>query len=312
MTAIDAIAIVPVRDGLLSIGAAEVVAEAGGSCWLIGDGCNAAVDQLEVGVERLFCTEIGIVDASRWAEVLALHIAEDTHVILPHSPDGRDLAPHLAARLDRALVAGAIEVSADRAIVVRHGGLAMNTLALSSPVVATLQLGIRSVEASHPPRRPEPEQRQPTADTEPAGHPVVESIELLPPNPATMDLAEAPRIVGGGAGLGSEEHFAVLRDVADALGASAGATRVVTDWGWMSADRQIGTTGVMVNPDLYIAVGISGAIQHSAGLGQPTHIISVNTDPSCPMMELADVAIVCDGPSFVADLLAQLPAVHQP
>ena len=85
-----------------------------------------------------------------------------------------------------------------------------------------------------------------------------------------------------------------------------GATRVVTDAGWVSHDRQIGTTGVVVDPDLYLSFGISGAVQHTAGLGHPEHIISVNTDPHCPMMAMADLAIVADANATLDELATLL------
>ncbi len=88
--------------------------------------------------------------------------------------------------------------------------------------------------------------------------------------------------------------------------ASVGGTRVVMDWGWIPFDRQIGTTGVMVNPDLYIALGISGAVQHTAGLGEPKHVIAVNSDPHCPMMSMADLAIVTDAPEFIKAMMSKL------
>jgi electron transfer flavoprotein alpha subunit len=138
-----------------------------------------------------------------------------------------------------------------------------------------------------------------------------ESVEVLQPEPGVVDLAEARRIVGGGAGLvpADADGVAVMRllaDVGAAFGASAGATRVVTDAGWMSYDRQIGTTGVSVNPELYIAFGISGAAQHVGGLGAPDHVVSVNTDPSCPMTALADLGIVADAPAVLSELARRL------
>jgi electron transfer flavoprotein alpha subunit len=93
-----------------------------------------------------------------------------------------------------------------------------------------------------------------------------------------------------------------LADVATALGASTGATRVVTDRGWVPHTRQIGTTGVVVDPQLYLAFGISGAVQHTAGLGDPDHMVSVNMDPHCPMMSMADLAVVADANETVAEL----------
>ena len=100
--------------------------------------------------------------------------------------------------------------------------------------------------------------------------------------------------------------MALLGRVGLALGCSAGGTRVITDWGWLPFERQIGTTGVTVHPELYLAFGISGAVQHVAGLGDPDHVIAVNTDASCPMMSVADLAIVTDAPALVAELALRL------
>ena len=119
-----------------------------------------------------------------------------------------------------------------------------------------------------------------------------------------MDLVEAPRILGGGAGLDSPQRFEQLSEIGSALGASVGATRVITDRGWVPHARQIGTTGCVIDPELYFAFGISGAVQHTAGLGQPQHIVSVNTDPHCPMMQLADLAIVCPATANTLNRLA--------
>ncbi|MFM2078460.1 MAG: hypothetical protein RJA49_2350, partial [Actinomycetota bacterium] len=126
-----------------------------------------------------------------------------------------------------------------------------------------------------------------------------------PPDPATIDLAEAPRIIGGGAGLDGPTRMDQLVHIGEAIGASMGATRVITDRGWVPHERQIGTTGVVVGPDLYLAFGVSGAVQHTSGLGDPAHIISVNTDGHCPMMQLADLAIVADA-NETLDHLAEL------
>jgi electron transfer flavoprotein alpha subunit len=131
-------------------------------------------------------------------------------------------------------------------------------------------------------------------------------VEVLPPDPSTIDLTEAHRIVGGGAGLDDAERFGQLIAFAEAIGASMGATRVITDRSWVPHDKQIGTTGVVVDPDLYVAFGISGAVQHTAGLGDPDHIISVNTDPHCPMMQMSDLAIVSDANETLAQLHAAL------
>jgi len=96
--------------------------------------------------------------------------------------------------------------------------------------------------------------------------------------------------------------FALLAGVAAAMGASSGATRVATDAGWAGYERQIGTTGVAIDPDLYLAFGISGASQHVGGLGAPRHVVSVNLDPSAPMTALADLGLVTDARALLIEL----------
>lgn len=297
---LEAVAVVPVRHGVPPVGAVETVLETGGRCWLVGTGTDDALGALHGAVAHAHLAELGPYAPARWAAWLAERLPDGATVVLPHSPDGRDLAPRLAAALDLPLVSGVVELGPGVAWVARHGGLAMDELELTGPVVATLQIGAGR-HPDPPAGTPAPEVTQVAVDG--AGHGAdAELVAELPADPATMDLAEAPRIVAAGAGLGDQDQIAVLEAVADALGASVGATRLVTDYGWLPAERQIGTTGVMVQPELYLAVGVSGAVQHTAGLGHPVHVIAVNTDPSCPMMELADLALVCDAPAFLAEL----------
>jgi electron transfer flavoprotein alpha subunit len=137
-------------------------------------------------------------------------------------------------------------------------------------------------------------------------------VEVLPADVQTMDLSEARHIVGGGAGLDSEDKFRQLEQFATAIGGVMGATRVVTDRAWAHHDRQIGTTGVVVDPDLYLSFGVSGAVQHTSGLGHPDHVLSVNTDPHCPMMAMSDLAIVSDANSTLDHLLTLLTSSLAP
>jgi electron transfer flavoprotein alpha subunit len=296
-----------VRDGGLPAGGDEVVAECGGRVVLVGDGAGLAAKHLAgtgLGSELRAWDTPGFAPAS-WAEALAPVLQAEAVLVLPGSPDGRDLAARIAHELGRPLLAGAIEVGVHGADVARQGGLVIEEIRATGPFVATLQPGVRGVEP-------------PTAARDGA-EPVVEQLslvtgdaldaevlEVLPPDAATMDLAEAQRIVGGGAGLDGAERFGQLQRIAAELGASVGATRVVTDRHWLPHERQIGTTGVVVDPRLYLAFGISGAVQHTSGLGHPDHIVSVNTDASCPMMQLADLAIVADANAVLVELVAQL------
>lgn len=293
------LAVIPVRDGVLPSGGAETVAECAGRGLVVGSSPRA--DELTGIATTLRLLELGDYAPARWAESLAPHIDDDV-VVLPASPDGRDLAPRLARVLGRSLLAGAILITPETARLARGGGLELVDVAVNRPVVATLQPGVRGVGATVA-DAPACDIAEPTVATKTRDATVV---DVLPPDVATMDLAEADRIVGGGAGLDSEDRFRQLADVARALGASMGATRVITDRGWVEHQRQIGTTGVVVDPSLYLAFGISGAVQHTAGLGAPDHIVSVNTDPHCPMMQMADLAVVADANAVLDELEARI------
>jgi electron transfer flavoprotein alpha subunit len=207
------------------------------------------------------------------------------------------------------LLAGALAIGSHGGDLVRQGGLVIERAVYDGPFVATLSPGVRGVEprpGSAPPAVT-PVAREQLAETSVRDAVVV---EVLAPDAATIDLAEATLIVAGGAGLSGPERFRALARVAVAVNASVGGTRVVTDRGWLAHERQIGTTGVVVDPRVYVALGISGAVQHTSGLGRPQHIISVNTDPYCPMMQLADIAIVADA-NAVLEALARRLAVGE-
>jgi electron transfer flavoprotein alpha subunit len=299
------LAVVPVRDGALVAGGAECVAECGGRALLVGDGAaRAAVELAGIATEPVWALERSSFAPAAWAAALAPLIAEASVAVLPAAADGRDLAPRLAYELGRPLLAGAVCVREAGAELARYGGLVLEEVSRDAPFVATLQPGVRGLLPAE--GASVPKAGTITLATEPAPRRDPEVLEVLPPDVTTMDLAEAPRIVAGGAGLDSAERFALLERLAAALGASMGATRVITDRGWVGHERQIGTTGVAVDPRLYVAFGISGAVQHTSGLGRPDHIVSVNTDPYCPMMQLADLAIEADANAVLDELAARL------
>lgn len=290
-------AVLPIRQGVNPAGFGETVSECDGHVVLIGEGCRNAASQLQGIASDITIVEAGNFAPAAWARFMANHLAGDDIIVLPASPDGRDLAPRLAFELGLDLYAGAVRVTAQVVDLARWGGQSIESRQPESRFVATLQIGARDVAA------------------QPADAVVVELeyvadvttcdstfISTTPPDITSVDLSEAPRIVTGGAGILDPDTFAKLGAVATALGASLGATRVVTDRGWVEHVRQIGTTGVVVTPKLYIACGVSGAVQHISGIGQPEHIISINIDPSCPMMHLADLAVVGDVNEIIAEL----------
>lgn len=275
--------------------------EAGGRAWVIGEETSLASDQLTA--EYIWTAEVGPFSPARWASALTRAVHQEDVIILPASPDGRDLAPRLAHVLGRPLLARAILIRPDRVITLSMGTKLMYEVSPSAPFVATLEPGSRGTDPRARAGKPALVHEL-TLDLGDEPDPKVS--EVLPPDPASMDLSEAQRILAAGAGLGSAEACELLGRVAVALGASVGATRVVTDAGWLPHYRQIGTTGVSVHPSIYIALGISGAVQHIGGIGEPAHIVAVNVDPSCPMMAMADLAIVSDAPSLLRALATRL------
>jgi electron transfer flavoprotein alpha subunit len=320
----EAVAVVVARDGRLPVGSDEAVAEAGGSAVVVGSGSEIAARSLVTAL-RVWWAETGAgFRPGLLADQLAPVVRGMTMVILPASPDGRDLAPRLAARLGRPLVDGAVSARCGanpqegtgaevRATVSRLDDRVLMDVEVDGPAVVTLVPGSRALESID---------TGVTAVVEHLGLPEPsavatgediprdpEVVALLEPDLHTMDLSEASRVVAGGAGLaaGSDDRRAVevfdlLVEVAAALGGSAGATRVATDAGWTGYERQIGTTGVTIHPDLYIALGVSGAAQHIGGVGTPRHIVSVNTDPSSPMTAMADLGLVTDAQDLLVEL----------
>jgi electron transfer flavoprotein alpha subunit len=315
------VALVLARSGELPMGADEAVAEAGGRVLVVGEGALEAA-RLLTTASAAWTAETGLgLRPGELARALAPSLYDVPLVILPASPDGRDLAPRLAAELDLPLLAAAHRVHLDvqgrqvavTAVLSRVEGRIDLPVTVESAAVATLLPGVRG---SVPTGEPCSFAEFILPVTTPAATAVhdVEVIEVLEPDPETMDLAEAGRVLAGGAGLVPREAgeqagpaaMVLLARVASALGASAGATRVVTDAGWVGFERQIGTTGVAIDPDLYIAFGISGASQHTGGLGAPNHIVSVNIDPSCPMTAMADLGLVTDAGELLRALAERL------
>ena len=310
------IAVIIVRDGVLPSGFDEAICEADRRTFLVGSHLSEALPGITPYSRSTWTLDIdtSVVPMPTMASIIAeslRHIgAQGDSIILPSSPDGRDIAPHLAFVLGRALYAGATYVSAEVVTVARRGGLHLVDFRPPSSFVATLQIGVRGADI-----RNDADGQHDVVDVTASSTASfvslsrsVEIVEVQPPDASTMDLAEAPRILGGGACLDDAEAFEQLQRIAGALGASMGVTRVITDRGWADHNRQIGTTGVVVDPRLYISFGISGAVQHTSGLGHPDHIISVNTDAHCPMMQISDGAIVADANGVLSALESLLLA----
>lgn len=210
------------------------------------------------------------------------------------SAAGRDLAPRVAAALGVTLASDITEFSlAADAVTCRKSvyiGKAIATLRLEgTPAVLSLRPG--AISTAESPRTASVETTAPSMDPNEAKVMVVD----LGTRNAKLDLAEAPVIIAGGRGLRAAENFALMEELATAFGnAAVGATRAVTDDGWRDPADQIGQTGRLVSPDLYVAVGISGAVQHLAGMRTSKVIVAINKDKDAPIFKVADYGIVGD------------------
>jgi electron transfer flavoprotein alpha subunit len=211
------------------------------------------------------------------------------------SAQGRDLAPRVAAGLGVSLASDVtdFEVRGD-AVTAHHPGYTGKVIValrlVGSPALLSVRPG--AITPAEQPRTARVESAEPAMDPGTARAVVT---ELAQRSAAKLDLGEAKVIVSGGRGLRAAENFRLVEDLAAAIGnAAVGATRAVTDDGWRPATDQIGQTGRVVTPDLYIAVGISGAIQHLAGMRTAKTIVAINKDKDAPIFKVADYGIVGD------------------
>lgn len=215
--------------------------------------------------------------------------------IFATSAQGRDLAPRVAGKIGAGIVTDAtsVELSGDK-LTVKHP---MNI----GKLVATLSIEGSPAIVSVRPNTYPPVENSKTPRVETVAAPAnaanarVVVKELVAGGAGKLDLADAPVIIAGGRGLKAKENFKLVEDLADAFGnAAVGATRAVTDDGWRPHADQIGQTGRLVSPQLYIAVGISGAVQHLAGMKTSRTIVAINKDKDAPIFKVADYGIVGD------------------
>jgi electron transfer flavoprotein alpha subunit len=252
------------------------------------------------GADRVFVVELAELDRYSpevYAATAAARFKAATYRagIFPASAQGRDLAPRVAALLDTSLAADVtgFELGADK-LSARHPmyiGKLIATLRLDGPLaLLSLRPGAEPVRESA--REAQVETVAPALEPS-AARVVVTGVAER--GGGQVDLGEARVIVSGGRGLRAAEHFALVEQLAAAFGdAAVGATRAVTDDGWRPATDQIGQTGRLVSPELYVAVGISGAVQHLAGMRTSRVIVAINKDRDAPIMKLADYAVVGD------------------
>ncbi|MEN3339584.1 MAG: electron transfer flavoprotein alpha subunit [Acidobacteriota bacterium] len=309
------------RQGRLNRASWEAIAaaqQAGGPLKVIvlgtgGEACAgelAAADVSEVIV--VASDALSEYTADGYVAALAAVIGQEqpSHVFLAHTYQTRDFAPALAARLGRSLVTDvtALRTEGDRPTYVRpvfQGKLSADVEATGpAPHIVTFQIGAFRADAARRAATPAPVR---TADVA-VDASVIRQKPEAPFKEAkqAVDLSQAERIVAVGRGIKSQEHLKVAESLAQALGAELAASRPICDAGWLPMDRQIGSSGQTVAPKLYVALGISGAIQHLVGMKGARTIVAINKDPEAPIFEIADFGIAGDLFEIVPAIVAEL------
>ena len=281
------------------------------SAVVLGKGAQAAADRVRAyGAEKVYVSEAEELDAflaGPKASVLAQLVASvsPAAVLVPSNAEGKEVGARLAVKTGSGLITDAVGVSGDlTAEQPVFGGsvVVQSRVATGVPVIAVRPNSTTPTEA---PGAGTVEQVEVSASETDRGARVVESV--VEDEGGRPDLGDASVVVSGGRGVGSPENFALIEQLADALGAAVGASRAATDAGWYPHQHQVGQTGRTVSPQLYVAVGISGAIQHRAGMQTSKTIVAINKDAEAPIFELADFGVVGDLNTVVPQLVEEIP-----
>jgi len=307
------------RDGKLNRATLETVAAAqtasagaGGPIKIavLGAGVDAVAAEIAAAdvAEVIVVDDAALKDYTADGHVLALQALIDAEkpdrVFLPHTYQTRDFAPALAARLKRPLVTDCVSVKDGSYVRPMFQGKLQADIAVEGPHLATFQIGAYRADAMKAGGSPAAVRKASIAID-------ASKIRQRPEAPfkeakQAVDLSQAERIVSVGRGIKSQEHLQLAQQLAQAMGAEIAASRPICDAGWLPMDRQIGSSGQTVAPRLYVALGISGAIQHLVGMKGARTIVAINKDPEAPIFEIADYGIAGDLFEVVPAMIAEL------
>ncbi len=236
-------------------------------------------------------------------------------VLLASSLDGQDMAARLSLRTGGSLISDCVGLKVNTGGVLQGSKPVLDDHLYAEiycerrPQVATLRPGARAAEPLHTYQKPEVQRIEPVLD---AASSSVSVGEFLPATARSVSILEAERVVAGGAGIQNPDGVRLLEELAESLGACSAASRVLVDSGLMPRDKQVGLSGVVVKPKLYLALGISGAAYHLAGMSESEIIIAVNTDPAAEIFKVADLSAVGDLFEVVPALLERLAQQQAP
>lgn len=276
--------------GSLELISAAKALDAEGTALVVGN--RAAADTVAaLGVPVIFADNA--TDCDNLTEVLSQVVKEENPdiVLLANTPLSKDVAPRVAGRLDLGCVSDVTGLSkdGDKVIYTRpaYGGTILENIEVEGTAIVTVRSGSFSKPEAASNAGVTEKKVEVSADTIKAK--IVDTVKEIS---ESVNLEEAQVIVAGGRGMGSAENFKLVEELANVLGGVVGATRPAIESGWISRAHQVGQSGKIVAPKLYIACGISGATQHTSGILGSNYIVAINKDEEAPIFEIADVGIV--------------------